>query len=64
MNKEEIKSECEQLYKQIKMAEDRLKEIRSICKHEETFNGNYSYRIGSISPAIICSNCAELIKYL
>jgi len=64
MSSEEIKAECELMYKAIKYSEDKLKELRAICKHENTFKGNYSYRIGVISPAIICSDCGSLIKYI
>lgn len=63
MTPEEIKQECEKMYSQIKNAEEKLKEIRGICKHETTYEGNYSWRIGSISVAEICSDCGELIKY-
>lgn len=63
MTQDEIKRDCELMYKQIKDAEDRLKEIRASCTHPKTFTGNYSYRIGSICPAIICSDCGALIKY-
>lgn len=62
MSSEEIKSECEFQYAQIKNAEERLKELRAICKHENTFGGNWSWRIGSIEPATICSDCGSLIK--
>lgn len=63
MINEEIKNECEQMYEQIKSAEDRLKELRAECKHEKPFEGNYSWRIGSIQPAIICYYCGKLIRY-
>lgn len=63
MTQEEIKKQCEEIFKQIKEAEDRLKQIRELCKHQNTFEGNWSYRIGSILPAIICSDCKQLVKY-
>jgi len=63
MNNEEIKKECEQMYSQIKNAEERLKELRKECKHEKTFEGNYSWRIGAIQLADICEYCGELIRY-
>jgi len=59
----EIKKECEIAYDQIKKAEDRLKKLREICQHKNTFTGSYSYRVGASAPAIICSDCGELIKY-
>lgn len=64
MTGEEIKIECEEMYAQIKSAEERLQELRSICKHEYTFVGTYSYRVGSYSEAEICSHCGALIKYI
>lgn len=63
MKQEEIKQECEKMYAQIKQAEERLKEVREICKHAQTFEGNYSWRIGAIQLADICSDCGSLIKY-
>lgn len=64
MTNEEIKTNCEIQYKAIRDSEQRLKELRVACSHENTFEGNWSYRIGSILPAIICSDCGSLIKYL
>ena len=32
-----IKAECVLMYEQILFAEKRLKELRAICKHENTF---------------------------
>lgn len=62
MKNEEIKSECEKMYSQIKSAKERLDELRKICKHENTFEGNYSWRPGAICLAEICSYCGEIIK--
>lgn len=64
MNNEEIKVECELAYKQIRDAEQRLKELRAICKHESTFNGKWSYRVGAINEAEICSYCGSLLRVL
>ena len=64
MDNNEIKSEKVKMYLQIQFAERRLKEIRSICKHEKTFIGDYSYRMGHVSPAKICEYCGEFIKYV
>lgn len=58
-----IKTECELMYAQIKAAEERLKELREICKHEKTFEGNYSWRPGAIMPATICSDCGALVNF-
>lgn len=64
MENAEIKKECELMYEQIKKAQERLKEIRSICKHENQFEGNYSWRIGAINRAIMCVDCGECIKFI
>lgn len=61
---ENIKRECEDLYAKIKAAETRLAELRKICPHEQTFEGDYSDRIGSNAKAEICTYCGELIKFL
>lgn len=50
MTNEEIKSEVEKEFRNIKDAEARLKHLRSICKHEHTFFGDYSWRIGGVLP--------------
>ena len=63
MTNEEIKTETELMYDQIQKAQDRLTELRSICKHEKTFEGNYSWRIGCCQLADICEYCGELINY-
>ena len=63
MNSQEIKDECKLMYAQIKQAEERLRELRSICKHENTHEGEYSWRVGCIDLAIICSDCGTCIKY-
>lgn len=63
MKQEEIKQECEKMYAQIKQADQRLKEVREICKHLYTFEGNYSWRIGVMQLAEICCDCGSLIKY-
>jgi hypothetical protein len=63
MENEQIKKECEQMYAQIKSAKERLKELTAICKHEKTFEGNYSWRVGNIQPADICEYCGSLVRY-
>lgn len=62
MNPEEIKLETNNLYEKIAAANARLKELRTLCKHETTYEGLYSWRIGCIEPATICSDCGDLIK--
>lgn len=64
MTNEEIKSECELQYKQIKDSHDRLSELRSLCKHEHTFEGLWEWRVGSTYPATICSYCGTCVKGL
>jgi predicted TIM-barrel fold metal-dependent hydrolase len=64
MKSEDIKKECEENFNKIKEANDRLAELRKICKHTNRFIGNYSWRPGAIEEAMICSDCGELIKYL
>ena len=63
MNNEEIKLEKDNLFEQIESANERLKEIREICKHEETEECNYSWRPGNIQRADICKYCGEFIRY-
>ena len=63
MTQQEIKEECEKIYAQTKLNTERLKTLREVCKHETIFEGNWSWRIGNIQPAIICSDCGNLIKY-
>ena len=64
MTQEEIKLDCENQYEIIRNAEEQLKKLRAICKHENAFAGNYSYRVGATIPAIICSDCGSVIKTL
>lgn len=61
---DQIKALCELYYNRIKEAEDGLNQLRSEYTHEKTFEGDYSYRVGVIMPAKICSYCNQLIKYI
>jgi hypothetical protein len=61
---EEIKKECEAIYESIRVGNERLKELRLMCKHENIIETNYSYRIGSYLPAIVCEDCGALIKLI
>lgn len=63
MANEEIKANCEKCYSIIRDAEKTLEMIRKECKHENTFEGNWSWRIGSSLPAIICNDCGSLVKF-
>jgi hypothetical protein len=62
MTNEEIKAYCEAQYKALREAEMRLRILRAACPHSETHEGNWSWRIGCIEPATICSICGTLIK--
>ena len=64
MTNQEIKDECESLFKKIKNSQDRLAEIRKICKHEHTFLGTWSWRVGCYNEANICSYCGNLVSYV
>lgn len=64
MTGEEIKEQCELMYAEIKKAENRLMYLREICKHEKTFEGNYSLRPGAHSKAMICEHCLTPVKWL
>lgn len=63
LKQEEIKKDCEKMCLQIKQSEQRLKELRTVCEHPKTFEGNWSERVGSIMLAEICSDCGVLIRY-
>jgi hypothetical protein len=63
MKNEEIKSKCESIFAQIKDGEERLDRIREICKHEKTYEVNYSWRPGVMQLADVCYYCGELVRY-
>lgn len=56
-----IKKECEELYEVIKKSQERLDEIRKICKHTNTEKTNYSYRVGQSSIEDVCQDCGQVI---
>jgi len=62
MDNQEIKIECEQLFETIKKSRERIDELQFLCKHEQTFEGLYSWRLGCIDHATICSYCHKAIK--
>lgn len=65
MTDAEIKKEVESLYEVIKNAKVRLAELRSVCKHEQIFEGDYGFeRPPNILPARICSDCGIPIDYI
>lgn len=63
MENVKIKTEYEEMQLQIRKAEQRIKELQTICKHPNTHKGNYSYRIGAVSPATICDDCNYLLNW-
>ena len=63
MTPEEIKQKVEVCYKQIKDSENRLAEIRKECLHTSSFEGNYSYRVGTIDICDICSFCGKVLSF-
>lgn len=63
MTSKEIQLECQRAHAMLKRANAKLAKLRRECKHEVTFNGLYSYRVGSIRPAKICHYCGELLRY-
>lgn len=62
MTPEEIKAACEFNFDQIAKSHEKIDVLQQLCKHEETYEGNYSWRIGCIDPATICSYCNKVIK--
>jgi hypothetical protein len=63
MTQQEIKENCTTAYADIKAADEMLEAMRGICKHPETFEGDYSWRIGCIDKATICSDCGAVINF-
>lgn len=63
MEQEEIKRQVDCNYETIRRAQSDIEHLRWLCKHPNTFEGNYSWRVGSISPATICSDCGQIVKY-
>lgn len=64
MTPEETKEECNLLYKQIEYCHERLKVIREECKHEKTFRGTYSWRIGAFDECDICEYCGAPVNFI
>lgn len=58
-----IKEEVELLFNKIKEAKNRIEELRTKCKHKDTYETLYSHRIGHAEEAIMCSDCQKVIKY-
>lgn len=64
MTPERIKKDCEMVRGMMQICEDRLADLQKQCSHENTFQGIWSWRAGSYTPAIICSDCGKMIKEL
>ena len=64
MTSKEIKSECQALRDKIVLYKIRIEELQTKCKHENTYEGKWSYRVGSCTDAIICSDCMKKVKNL
>ncbi len=58
-NSKIIKNECEKVYEQITLAQEKLKELRDICKHEHTTDRPYAWRVGSTDIAKVCDYCGK-----
>lgn len=57
-----IRERKKELFKIIKEAQEELKKLRQDCKHPNTEECIYQWRIGSTVPTTICSDCGEVIK--
>lgn len=57
-----IKNRAQRAQEKLRLAEDDLKEIQKDCRHTNTFEGNWEWRVGSTIPATICSDCGTCIK--
>jgi hypothetical protein len=64
INHQVIKETVEFAYKQIKDAEETLKEMREKCDHPETELVTYSTRPGQYWEGTeVCSICGEVVKW-
>ena len=59
-----IKDRIEAAYASIKAAEEELVICRKECLHPVHRKTLYSWRVGCISPALVCEECDAFIKYL
>jgi len=62
MRNQEIKARVKELQEIVSTSQQKIETLRSICKHEKTFKGNYSWRVGVIEERDICEFCGEVIK--
>jgi hypothetical protein len=56
-----IKNRISELKSEIKRIELEIKELQENCEHIP-IDGYYSWRIGNMQPAILCSECGKLLK--
>lgn len=62
MKSEEIRQNYKSYQKIISSAKEGIVHLRKVCPHNNTSKGNYSYRVGSLSPAIICDDCGKVVE--
>lgn len=62
MTSEEIKDQYETACAHIIEAQNKIYELRQICKHEKFHKGIYSWRPGSYSEENICDYCGEVLN--
>lgn len=60
----QIRDRIEAAYASIRAAEEELAACRKECQHPAHKKTMYSWRVGSISPALVCDECDAFIKYL
>lgn len=61
MTNEEIKAKRDEYYAAIKTAEEGLEELRKSCSHEHVSVENYSWRVGVVDLANVCSDCGKVL---
>lgn len=61
MTNDEIIEERNALYRQLEIAKEHLAALRATCKHDDTEEVNYSWRIGVVERRMVCKYCNELM---
>lgn len=64
MQQENIKGTVKAYRECMALLKEAIENLQKECTHPETFEGLYSWREGCIDPAVICSHCGKLIKYV
>lgn len=54
-----MKKEIVDLQKTILESQTRILEIQAQCLHPRSFPGMYSWRVGSLTPTLICAECGK-----